>query len=67
MSKPARPKKVATHLERNGFMLIRQRGSHAHYRHPDGRWTTLPMHNRDLPVGTLRAIFKRAELSIEDF
>jgi predicted RNA binding protein YcfA (HicA-like mRNA interferase family) len=67
MPKPARPKKVVKHLVRNGFMLIRQRGSHAHYRHPDGRWTTVPMHNRDLPAGTLRAIFKRTEPPIEDF
>ncbi len=31
-------------LLRIGFLKIRQKGSHAFYRHPDGRYTTLPHH-----------------------
>jgi predicted RNA binding protein YcfA (HicA-like mRNA interferase family) len=27
-----------------GFLIIRQKGSHVFYRHPDGRYTTLPHH-----------------------
>ncbi len=67
MRRSARPKEVVSHLEKNGFNFSRQRGSHAMYRHTDGRWTTVPMHNRDLPLGTLRGIFKRAQLPFEEF
>jgi mRNA interferase HicA len=67
MGKTATPKDVASFLSSKDFVLARQRGSHAIYRHPDGRWTVVPMHNRDLPAGTLRGIFKRAGLSFEDF
>ncbi len=32
-----------------GFTPVRQKGSHAFYRHPDGRTTTVPHHSgRDL-------------------
>jgi predicted RNA binding protein YcfA (HicA-like mRNA interferase family) len=32
-----------------GFAVVRQKGSHVFYRHPDGRYTTLPHHSgRDL-------------------
>jgi len=27
-----------------GFQIVRQKGSHVFYRHPDGRYTTLPHH-----------------------
>ncbi|MBI4611022.1 MAG: type II toxin-antitoxin system HicA family toxin [Candidatus Rokubacteria bacterium] len=54
-------------LERNGFLLERQGGSHAIYRHPDGRRATVPVHGkRDLGRGLLRRILKDAGLSPED-
>ena len=31
-------------LVRDGFVLDRQRGSHQHYRHPDGRRVTVAYH-----------------------
>ncbi|MCO6481966.1 MAG: type II toxin-antitoxin system HicA family toxin [Flavobacteriales bacterium] len=27
-----------------GFVIVRRKGSHVFYRHPDGRYTTLPHH-----------------------
>jgi predicted RNA binding protein YcfA (HicA-like mRNA interferase family) len=39
--KAARLEKVLLHL---GFLLQRQKGSHKFYRHPDGRYTTIPHH-----------------------
>ena len=42
-------------LLRLGFEVVRQKGSHVFYRHPDGRTTTLPRHpGRDLrpPIGS---------------
>ena len=39
-----KPKDVAAILVRLGFEEVRQRGSHKQFRHPDGRFTTLPYH-----------------------
>ncbi|MCK4581411.1 MAG: type II toxin-antitoxin system HicA family toxin [Dehalococcoidia bacterium] len=53
--RPAKPAEVIRVLEKMGFRLIRQSGSHAVYRHPDGRWTTVPVHTgKDVAKRTLR-------------
>jgi len=54
--RPAKPQEVQWVLEKLGFELIRQSGSHAVYRHPDGRWTIVPLdieenHQRRRPDG----------------
>lgn len=55
-------------LERHGFMLVRQSGSHAIYYHSDGRRTTVPIHGkRTLGRGLLRQIMRDANLTAEDF
>lgn len=55
-------------LFRLGFEMIRQRGSHAFYRHPDGRTTTLPHHRkRDLARPLIREILREIELTPEEF
>lgn len=43
-------RKVAQALRRLGFVPVRQRGSHVHFLHPDGRKTTVPHHARE-PLG----------------
>jgi predicted RNA binding protein YcfA (HicA-like mRNA interferase family) len=54
-------------LERHGFALARQRGSHRQYRHPDGRSTTVPFHgSRDIAPTLLRQIARDVGLSIEE-
>jgi len=42
----------------DGFILRRQRGSHRHYLHPDGRRVTLSFHHSSdtFRPGTLRSI-----------
>ena len=66
--RPAKPDEVTRILERLGFTRIRQSGSHIVYYHPDGRWTTVPMHKgRDLGKGILRKILKDAKISVEEF
>jgi predicted RNA binding protein YcfA (HicA-like mRNA interferase family) len=51
-----------------GFIYQRQKGSHVFYRHPDGRYTTIPHHpGKGLPRELLRAILKQVNLSAEDF
>lgn len=51
-------------LERKGFAKVRQSGSHAIFRHADGRRTTIPVHsNKTLGVGLLKQIMKDTEIS----
>lgn len=51
-----------------GFQKVHQSGSHAFYRHPDGRYTTLPHHgNQDLSRFLIRAILRQIEISPEVF
>ena len=56
-------------LKRLGFQFHRQAaGSHEIWHNPkSGHYTTLPNHPGDLPEGTLRAVLKQAEVSVEDF
>ena len=62
------PKKMAAILRRLGFELDRQRGSHAYYKHPDGRGVVVPMHaGEDLGKGLIREILKSIELSVEEY
>ena len=53
-------------LVRHGFLFKRQSGSHAIYKHPDGRWAIVPMHRKDLKKGTLSHLLKDAGLEVED-
>ena len=50
-----------------GFEKTRQKGSHAFYRHKDGRTTTIPHHSgRDLARPLLREILREIELAPEE-
>lgn len=50
-------------LEKNGFVQIRQNGSHVFLRNPtNGRSTTVPFHSGDLKPGTEKQILKDAGL-----
>lgn len=62
-----KPKQALKVLVKLGFEVKRQTGSHVRLIHPDGRATTIAMHNRDLPKGTLRAILKQSGITLGDF
>jgi predicted RNA binding protein YcfA (HicA-like mRNA interferase family) len=65
---PLPARSVIHALEKLGFHFQRQRGSHASYRHPDGRCVTVPIHTtRDVARGTLREIIRVAGLSVDEF
>ena len=65
---PTKPEEVIRVIEKLGFKRIRQSGSHAVFRHQDGRWTTVPIHKgKDVARGTLRKILKDIGISIEEF
>lgn len=59
---------VAGVLERGGFVLIVTKGSHRHYRRPDGTGrVTIPVHAGEiLAPKTLRSILRQAGLSVEE-
>ena len=62
-------REVVVALQKIGYEVVRQRGSHIRMRHPtdpDRRPVTVPDH-RELRVGTLRAILRDAGLSVEEF
>ena len=61
-------RKLVKALRKAGFRLSHVRGSHHYLRHPeDDRLVTIPVHgNRDLPVGTLRAILRQSSLTTEE-
>jgi len=63
-----KPREVCRLLGALGFSLVRQRGSHMQYRHPDGRCTTVPNHQgRDVSPVILRQIAKDIGLTIDKF
>ena len=55
-------------LKRAGFEELRQRGSHLHMRRvSDGKRVTVPIHEgRTVPPGTLRAILRDADISVDE-
>jgi len=51
-----------------GFEKIRQKGSHVFYKHPDGRYTTVPHHKgKTLARPIVRAILREIKVGIHDF
>ena len=64
---PYKAREVLGKLQRAGFVIKRQSGSHVVLRHADGRQTYVAMHPGDVPTGTFRAILKQANLTEEDF
>ena len=54
-----RSAEVVAALARAGFQQVRQKGSHVHLRHPDGRIVTVPAHGpHDIGRGLLRKILR---------
>jgi len=61
-------KRMETILFALGFEKTRQRGSHAFYRHRDGRTTTIPHHQgRVLARPLVREILREINISISEF
>jgi predicted RNA binding protein YcfA (HicA-like mRNA interferase family) len=63
-----KPRVVLNALRRNGFEILRIRGSHHQLLNPSTkRRVTVPLHNRDLSRATLRSIIQQAGMTEEDF
>ena len=64
---PYKARETLVKLQRAGFVIRRQSGSHVVLRHADGRQTYVAMHTGDIPTGTFRSILKQTGLSEEEF
>jgi predicted RNA binding protein YcfA (HicA-like mRNA interferase family) len=61
-------KTMIAFLKAHGFDLVRQRGSHKFFRHPDGRTATIPDHkDEDLGRGITNKILHDVELTKDEF
>ena len=55
-----KPAELIRVLDKLGFQLIRQKGSHMFFRHPDGRTTIVPNHpGEDVDRGLLIKIIRK--------
>ena len=55
-------------LNKFGFQVIRQKGSHIYLRHQDGRCTVVPLHaGKEIGRGLLKRILNETEISREEF
>ncbi|MGA9055502.1 MAG: type II toxin-antitoxin system HicA family toxin [Terriglobia bacterium] len=60
-------REIATVMERTGFALARQSGSHQIYKNAAGKRVTVPFHaSKILHPKVLKSILRDAELSPED-
>ena len=63
-----RPQEVIRALERAGWEVQRQRGSHVSLNKEGvSAIVTVPMHRRDMPRGTLTGIIKDAGMTVDEF
>ena len=60
------PQKMRRIVERLGFVFQHQRGSHAYFRHVNGRWTSIAMHAKDVPRGTMKKILRDIGVSYDE-
>ncbi len=61
-----KPTELIKIIQKQGFVKDRQSGSHAIFIHPDGHWTSIPIHRKTVGKGLLRKIMRDAKLSIRD-
>jgi predicted RNA binding protein YcfA (HicA-like mRNA interferase family) len=54
-------------LERLGYILIRQKGSHAIFRISDGRVVVVQMNKKQIPPGTFSKILRDIDISQDEF
>lgn len=55
-------------IEADGWYLVRTRGSHRHFKHPtkQGIVTVAGKMSIDVPIGTLKSIWRQAQLEDEE-
>jgi len=67
MGKVYTAKEIRKIIEADGWYFVRQKGSHAQFRHPTKKnLTTMPMHDRDMKKGTAANVLRQAGLKEGD-
>ena len=63
-----KPKKLLKILQRNGFYIHHQKGSHIVLKSETDavKRVVVPMHNKDLKIKTMLSIFQQAGLDAKD-
>lgn len=65
---PISAKELIKILEKQGFEVVHQKGSHIRLKHSDGRRATIPMHSgENVGVGLLRKILRDTNISRDEF
>jgi predicted RNA binding protein YcfA (HicA-like mRNA interferase family) len=55
-------------LEKLGFFKFHQVGSHAQFKHKDGKRVTVPIHHgRDIDKKMLRGVINDLDITVEEF
>ncbi|MFA6328789.1 MAG: type II toxin-antitoxin system HicA family toxin [Candidatus Micrarchaeia archaeon] len=66
--RPLKLREVLRALARLGFIKVRQKGSHARFKHPDGRSTVVPIHNeKEIGRGLLAKIIRDCGVDAKEF
>jgi predicted RNA binding protein YcfA (HicA-like mRNA interferase family) len=65
--KPISAKKAIKILKKIGFQPIRQKGSHLFLKNPDGRATTIPIHDKDINIQTIQDILDEIKISRDEW
>ena len=64
MTRVQKPRELLRDLQARGVVVVRQKGSHIRLQKGD-RFATLPMHDKDMKIGTRRSILR--QLDIDDW
>ena len=65
---PAKAKELEKVACKLGFQKVRQKGSHARWKHSDGRATTIPVHgNAEIGSWLFHAILKQMGITEAEF
>jgi predicted RNA binding protein YcfA (HicA-like mRNA interferase family) len=65
---PAKASELTRAAKKLGFVKVRQKGSHARWKHQDGRATTIPIHgNTDIGGWLFYEILEQLGITEEEF
>ena len=65
---PAKARDLQKVARKLGFQMVRQKGSHTRWKHPDGRATTIPVHgNSDIGSWLFHEILKQLGITEDEF
>jgi predicted RNA binding protein YcfA (HicA-like mRNA interferase family) len=61
-----KPNKLIKIIQKKGFVIVRQSGSHVILKHGDNRFTSIPNHRKPIGKGLLAKILKDTKILVEE-